>query len=90
MVGDLTTHGKRSNVRIIRKENNRQRLITANFNDTNVIHSSDFYLHQNDIVYVKPNKVKTQGANIGSSANLLIPITSILALMTGLIATILR
>ena len=90
MAGDLTIYGKRNNVRIIRKENNRQRLITVNLNDVNVIHSSDFYLHQNDIVYVEPNKAKTQGANIGSSTNLLISITSILISMAGLIVTILR
>ena len=90
MAGDLTIYGKRNNVRIIRKENNRQRLITINLNDVNVIHSSDFYLHQNDIVYVEPNKAKTQGANIGSSTNLLISITSILISMAGLIVTILR
>ena len=33
MAGDLTIYGKRNNVRIIRKENNRQRLITVNLND---------------------------------------------------------
>ena len=77
MAGDLTIYGK-------------QKLITINLNDENIIYSPDFYLRQNDIVYVEPNKAKKQSANIGSSTNLLISITSILISLAGLMVNILR
>lgn len=90
MAGDLTIYGKRNNVRIIRNENGRQKLITVNLNDERIIHSPDFYLRQNDIVYVEPNKAKKQSADIGSSTNLLVSITSILISLAGLMVNILR
>lgn len=90
MAGDLTIYGKRNNVRIIRKEDGQQKLITVNLNDENIIYSPDFYLRQNDIVYVEPNKAKKQNANIGSSTNLFISVTSILISLAGLMVNILR
>ena len=42
------------------------------------------------IVYVETNKAKKQSANIGSSTNLLISITSILISLAGLMVNILR
>ena len=90
MAGDLTIYGKRDNVRIIRTIDGKQKLITINLNDENIIYSPDFYLRQNDIVYVEPNKAKKQSANIGSSTNLLISITSILISLAGLMVNILR
>ena len=90
MAGDLTIYGKRDNVHIIRTVDGKQKLITINLNDENIIYSPDFYLRQNDIVYVEPNKAKKQSANIGSSTNLLISITSILISLAGLMVNILR
>ena len=90
MAGDLTIYGKRDNVRIIRTVDGKQNLVTINLNDENIIYSPDFYLRQNDIVYVEPNKAKKQSANIGSSTNLLISITSILISLAGLMVNILR
>lgn len=90
LAGDLTIYGKRDNVRIIRSEDGKQQLISINLNDENIIYSPHFYLRQNDIVYVEPNKAKKQSANIGSSTNLLISITSILISLAGLMVNILR
>lgn len=58
MAGDLTIYGKRNNVRIIRKENNQQRLITVNLNDVNVIHSSDFICIRTTLYMWNPIKPK--------------------------------
>ncbi len=90
MAGDLSIYGKRDNVRIIRHENGQQKIITLNLNDENIIYSPDFYLRQNDIVYVEPNRAKKQSANIGSSTNLLVSVTSILISLAGLMVNILR
>lgn len=91
MAGDLTIYGRRDRIRIMREDINSYRyIITLNLNDANIIYSPYFYLQQNDIVYVEPNKAKSQSANIGSSTTLLVSVTSILISLAGLIVNILR
>ena len=91
MAGDLTIYGKRDNVKIIREDEYAHRhIISLILNDANLIYSPYFYLIQNDIVYVEPNRAKRQSANIGSSTSLLVSATSILISLAGLIVNILR
>jgi polysaccharide biosynthesis/export protein len=56
--GDLTLYANRSNVLIIREENNQRTFKLMNLNSNEVFSSPYFYLKPNDIVYVKPNKAK--------------------------------
>lgn len=91
MAGDLTIYGRRDRIRIMREDiDSHRHIITLNLNDANIIYSPYFYLQQNDIVYVEPNKAKSQSANIGSSTTLLVSVTSILISLAGLIVNILR
>ena len=55
-----------------------------------IIFSPYFYLQQNDVVYIQPNKAKAQGSDIGSMTSILISTTSILVSLAGLIVTILK
>lgn len=56
MAGDLTIHGKRDNIMIIRTNADGSRQVkNVNLNDPNIIVSPDFYLQQNDCIYVEPN-----------------------------------
>ena len=57
--GDLTIYGKRDNVILIREsETGQKEYHIINLNDANVFNSPYYYLQQNDIVYVEPNKAK--------------------------------
>jgi polysaccharide biosynthesis/export protein len=56
--GDLTLYANRSNVLIIREENNQRTFKLLNLNSNEVFSSPYFYLKPNDIVYVKPNKAR--------------------------------
>ncbi len=58
MAGDMTVYGKRENVLVIREQNGQRTLKRLNLNDENVLKSPFFYLKQNDIVYVEPDKSK--------------------------------
>ena len=59
--GDLTIHGKRDNVMIIRTNSDGSRSIqTVNMNDKNMILSPSFNLQQNDIIYVEPNSSRAR------------------------------
>lgn len=58
MAGDLTIYGKRENVLLVREENGKRKFIRLNLNSSNLFESPYYYLKQNDIVYVEPNKAK--------------------------------
>ena len=61
--GDLTIHGKRDNVMIIHTNADGSRKIRyVNLNDAKFITSPDFYLQQNDIIYVEPNATKARSS----------------------------
>ena len=61
LASDLTIHGSRTNVKVIRDNNGKQEVVTFDLTKSDFFSSPYFYLQQNDIVYVEPNdKRKTQ------------------------------
>lgn len=89
--GDLTIYGVRDKVKLIREdENGKKQIYTLNLNDANLVNSPYYYLQQNDIVYVEPNKVKARNSGIGQSTNLWLTSTSILISLASLLYTILK
>jgi polysaccharide export outer membrane protein len=58
MAGDMTAYGKRENVLIIREVDDVRTVSRLNLNSKDVLSSPYFYLQQNDVVYVEPDKVK--------------------------------
>ena len=61
MVGDMTIYGKRENVLVIREEDGIRTMARLNLNSREVFESPYFYLHQNDVVYIEPDKAKVAG-----------------------------
>ena len=89
--GDLSIYGKRDNVMLIRENSNGQKSIhILNLNDANLINSPYYYLQQNDVVIVQPNKVKAQNSSVGSMTTLWFSATSILISLTSLLYNILK
>ncbi len=89
--GDLTIYGQRKNVQLIREDPTGQKSIHYfDLTDANIINSPYFYLQQNDVVYVTPNKVKAQNSSVGSMTTLWFSATSILISLTSLLYNILK
>ena len=89
--GDLTIYGVRDKVKLIREDaKGRKDVITLNLNDANIINSPYYYLQQNDIVYVEPNKVKARNSAIGQSTTIWLSATSILVSLTSLLYNVLK
>jgi polysaccharide export outer membrane protein len=63
MVGDLKITGQRENVTIIREENGKRIIGSLNLASKDVFNSPYYYLHQNDVVYVEPNKKTRRNAD---------------------------
>ena len=89
--GDLTIYGVRENVKLIREDaKGHKEIHTINLNDANLLMSPYYYLQQNDIVYVEPNKVKSRNASISTSTTIWFSATSILISMASLLYNILK
>ena len=88
---DLTIYGQRDNVKVVREDNNgRKEVYEVNLNDASLFTSPCYYLQQNDVVYVTPNKSKAKNSDIGSSTSLWFSGTSILISLASLLFNILK
>lgn len=87
MAKDLTIYGKRDNILIIRETNGIKSYNRVDITKADFINSPYYYLAQNDVVYVEPNKTKINGAGVGSNTNVIISITSLLITVITLIVT---
>lgn len=63
LAGDLTIYGKRENVLIIRDNNGKKEFARLDLNSSDIFNSPFYYLKQNDVVYVEPNKRKVSASN---------------------------
>ncbi|SHK28777.1 polysaccharide biosynthesis/export family protein [Xylanibacter ruminicola] len=89
--GDLTIYGVRDRVKLIREDaTGKKSMVTLNLNDANIVNSPYYYLQQNDVVYVEPNKVKAQNSTVGQTTTLWFSATSILISLTSLLYNILK
>ena len=57
---DLTIFGLRENVSVIRERDGERTIYQINLCDVNLFKSPAYYLQQNDIIYVEPNKEKSR------------------------------
>ncbi len=91
MAGDMTVYGVRTNVKLVREdENGQQRIIPLDLTKADFILSPYFYLKQNDILYITPNKTKAKNSDIGNSTTLWVSATSIMVSIASLLFNMLR
>ena len=91
MAGDMTVYGLRDNVKLIREDaNGIQQIVTLDLNKAETILSPYYWLQQNDIVYVTPNKAKARNSDVGNSTSLWFSATSILVSIVSLLVNILK
>ena len=91
LAGDLTIYGVRDRVKLVREDaKGRKKIHTLDLTDANIVNSPYYYLQQNDVVYVEPNKVKSQNANVGQITSLALSATGIVISLATLITNILK
>lgn len=89
MAGDMTIYGKRNNVKVLRENENGEKVIhTLNLNDKKIFDSPAFFLEQNDVVYVEPNQTRANSSKYGAAENYRISTISVLISLATLGATI--
>jgi polysaccharide export outer membrane protein len=87
MAKDLTIYGKRNNILVIREIDGVKSYNRVDITNAEFINSPFYYLAQNDVVYVEPNKTKINGAAIGPNTGVIISISSLLITLITLIIT---
>lgn len=78
MAGDLTIYGKRDNILIIRETDGKKTYNFVDITKADFINSPFYYLSQNDMVYVEPNKVRMNGSTIGPNITVILSSLSLL------------
>lgn len=88
MAGDLTINARRENILLIRDNNGEKEMVRLDITDPNIFASPYFYLKQNDLVYVEPNKAKKRNANFSSAQQYTLTIISTILTAVSVITTI--
>ncbi|MBA4317910.1 MAG: sugar transporter [Flavobacterium sp.] len=87
MAKDLTIYGKRDNILIIREVNGVKSYNRVDITKADFINSPFYYLSQNDVVYVEPNKTRINGGAVGTNTGVIISVSSLLITVITLIVT---
>lgn len=89
LAGDLTIYGKRDNVKLMREQANGTReVVTLDLTDRNLINSPYFYLQQNDVLYVEPNKTKKRNSRYSALTSQVLSGVSVLVSVASLIVAL--
>ncbi len=87
LAGDLTIRGVRQNVLVIRDFNGTKVYNRIDLTSKNMVKSPVYYLTQNDVVYVEPNKSGITASSLDNRASIAISIASLLITSSVLILT---
>lgn len=85
MAKDMTIYGKRDNILIIREVDGVKSYNRVDITKADFINSPFYYLAQNDVIYVEPNKARVNASAVGPNTGVLISITSLLITVATLI-----
>lgn len=67
MAGDLTIHGRRDNIIVVREDNGIRTSYQVDLRSEEIFKSPVYFLKQNDAIYVQPSKVRTGQSTINEN-----------------------
>jgi polysaccharide export outer membrane protein len=88
LAGDMTIFGNRASVKVIREKDGVRTITELNLNSKDIFESPYFYLQQNDVIYVEPNKRKAEQGSVSPMWSLGISTGSLLVSLATLVVTI--
>ncbi len=71
LAGDATYDANKTNVKLIRysEENHKDTVISLDLSEASIVNSPYYYLQQNDILYVEPDRNKQVMVNTDSATD---------------------
>lgn len=88
MAGDLTIYGIRSDVAVVREVDGVRTIEYLDLTSKDIFTSPAFYIQQNDVIYVKPNKYKAQAGEISQNRNFYLSLVGTAISVATLIITL--
>lgn len=85
MAGDLTIYGKRDNVLVCREINGTKFYERIDLTSPKVFESDYYYLQQNDIVYVQPNKARSGSSSYNQNLSIGISVISLIVTIIAIL-----
>lgn len=68
LAGDLTIFGRRDRVSVVRELNGQRNIFVVDIRSVDMFNSPAYYLQQNDVVFVEPNKVRAGQSTINENS----------------------
>lgn len=90
MAGDMTIYGVRSDVAVARENNGIRTIEHLDLTSKDIFKSPYFYLQQNDVVYVKPNKYRAKTSEIDQNRTFYLSLISTAVTVATLVITLTR
>ncbi len=87
LAGDLTIYGNRKNVLLTREVGGQKKFAVFDLTSAKVLASKNYYLAQNDFLYVEPNKARINSSKANPNNGVIISAVSTLATIVAIILT---
>jgi polysaccharide export outer membrane protein len=79
LAGDLKITGVRNNILVIRENDGKKEEYRVDLLSKNIYNSPVYYLNQNDVVYIEPNKASMSNSTfVRTNGSLIVSITSLI------------
>lgn len=86
LAGDMTVFSVRDDVQLLREDSlGNRRVLHLNLTSADIALSPDYYLQQNDIVYVKPTKAKVHSNTFSNNSSTWVSLMSLAATIASLV-----
>lgn len=86
--GDLTAYGDREKILLIRDDNGKREVHHINLNNKDILASPYYYLRQNDVIVVQPNKQKEDNSRINPYNSYRLQVASSITGVASIIASL--
>ncbi|MBE6176168.1 MAG: polysaccharide export protein [Rikenellaceae bacterium] len=90
LAGDMTIYGMRESVAVVRESNGKSIITKLDLRSADCFSSPCFYLEQNDVVIVSPNRYKAATSEINQNRSFWISLASTGISLATLVMTIIR
>ncbi|PCI04955.1 MAG: sugar transporter [Flavobacteriaceae bacterium] len=85
LAGDLSIHGQRKNVLLIRDFQGKKHFERLDLTSIDFFTTNNYYLQQNDVLYIAPNKAKVSASRFSPSTGVYISVTSLLITLIAIL-----
>lgn len=85
LAGDLTIYGIRDNIKLIREVDGEKKFANIDLTSVNVLNSPNYYLTQNDVIYVEQNNARVRASSYNQNNGVIISAVGTLATIIAIL-----